>query len=207
MLSVSKSSQRSTEAPRGGLCRCRERGGGTGGSTGAECGGGGGGGGGGVGCERGRRRSVRACRRCWREGRSSRAPRPSRRWIRSSVRRSGLARPRHAATASSEQQRQGQDRGGGARRTAYRTAPSVTYGDLRTRRRCNFRCENDRARYSPKSLAASATDLECASFPRLAAEFREDSPRPTPPRFNSYNGADDSCLKTCCFEANNAWCN
>lgn len=28
-----------------------------------------------------------------------------------------------------------------------------------------FKCENDRARDSPKSLAASATDLERASFP------------------------------------------
>lgn len=136
ILSASKSSKRSTETPRGGLWRWRRRGGGTGGSTGAECGGGGGGGGGAVdGEERCSRRSVSEARRWWRleEGRSAGAPRPRRRCRRSSVRRSGRARPRHAATASSEQQRQGQARGGGARRTQYRTAPSVTYGDLRER--------------------------------------------------------------------------
>lgn len=166
MLSASNSSQRSTEAPRGGLCLWRKRGGGTGGSTGAVCGGGGSGGGGGGWCGRGRSRSVSAWRRWWREGRSSREPRPRWRWMRSSVRLSGLARPRHAATASSEQQRHGQARGGGTRRTEYRTAPSVTYGDLRTRRYISFSCGNEYAREPPKSLAASATDLERPSFPR-----------------------------------------
>lgn len=129
------------------------------------------------------RRSVSDTRRWWRlvgEGRSSRAPRPRRRWMRSSVRRSGRARPRHAASASSEQQRHGQARGGGARRTQYRTAPSVTYGDLR-QRRCYYYRGTKRDARSPKSSAASGTDLERAIF--TDSGFREDSPRPTPPRF------------------------